>query len=165
MARQQSGRKKTAAARRAPAASRPKRMARAQTTRAAPRPAPLALLRPMPGAEHHSIGTVEIDVQRTGDARVKRVIYPAGFRWSTHMKPVTGTDRCMHAHVGFIAHGQIHMEYPDGSVVEYRAPQIVAIEPGHDGWVVGREPAVLIEFDFERDTVARLALPQTHQRR
>jgi hypothetical protein len=29
--------------------------------------------------------------------------------------------------------------------------------------VVGREPAVLIEFDFERDTVARLALPQTHQ--
>ena len=119
----------------------------------------------MPEAEHHSIGTVEIDVQRTGAARVKRVVYPPGFRWSTHMKPVTGTDRCMHAHVGFIAHGRIHMEYPDGSVVEYRAPQVVVIEPGHDGWVVGRDPAVLIEFDFERDTVSRLAIPQTHHTR
>ncbi len=125
----------------------------------------LPLLAPMPDAEHHSIGTVEIDVQQTGAARVKRVVYPPGFRWSTHMKPITGTDRCMHAHVGFIAHGQIHMEYPDGTVVEYKAPQIVAIEPGHDGCVVGREPAVLIEFDFERQTVERIALPQEHQRK
>jgi hypothetical protein len=164
MARKPSGRKKPSAARRAPAKASAARRARPRTPPSKRRPS-LALLQPMPEAEHHSIGTVEIDVQRTGAARVKRVVYPAGFRWSTHMKPVTGTDRCMHAHVGFIAHGRIHMEYPDGSVVEYRAPQVVVIEPGHDGWVVGRDPAVLIEFDFERDTVSRLAIPQTHQTR
>ena len=123
-----------------------------------------ALLGPLPDAEHHSIGGVEIDVQRAGAARVKRVVYPPGFRWSKDMKPITGTDRCMHAHVGFIAHGRIHMEYPDGSVVEFQAPQIVVIEPGHDGCVVGRQPAVLIEFDFERETVERLAIPREHQR-
>jgi len=39
---------------------------------------------------------------------------------------------------------------------------VVAIEPGHDGWVVGEEPAVLIEFEFERETVRRLGLPETH---
>lgn len=39
---------------------------------------------------------------------------------------------------------------------------MVAIEPGHDGWVVGEEPAVLIEFEFERETVRRLGLPETH---
>jgi len=165
MARKPSAKKKTSAARSTPAKPRAARRARTRPTPRARRPQPIALLRPMPDAEHHSIGTVEIDVQRTGAARVKRVVYPPGFRWSKHMKPVTGTDRCMHAHVGFIAHGRIHMEYPDGSVVEFEAPQIVAIEPGHDGWVVGREPAVLIEFDFERDTVARLAMPETHQRR
>lgn len=164
MARKQS-RRKTSSARRAAAKSRAARRTPARKTRPSKRSQPLALLRPMPSAEHHSIGTVEIDVQRTGAARVKRVVYPVGFRWSKHMKPVTGTDRCMHAHVGFIAHGRIHMEYPDGSVVEYEAPQVVAIEPGHDGWVVGREPAVLIEFDFERETVSRLALPETHQAR
>jgi hypothetical protein len=165
MARKPTAKKKTSAARRPPAKSRAARRARTRPAPRVSRPQPIALLRPMPDAEHHSIGTVEIDVQRTGAARVKRVVYPPGFRWSKHMKPVTGTDRCMHAHVGFIAHGRIHMEYPDGSVVEFEAPQIVAIEPGHDRWVVGREPAVLIEFDFERDTVARLAMPETHQRR
>jgi len=45
---------------------------------------------------------------------------------------------------------------------EFKAPQVVAIEPGHDGWVVGEEPAVLIEFEFERETVRRLGLPETH---
>ena len=59
--------------------------------------------------------------------------------------------------------GEIHIEYADGCVVEHKAPQIVAIEPGHDGWVVGREPVVLIEFDFERDTIRRLGMPESHR--
>lgn len=106
-----------------------------------------------------------LDVGRAGAARIKRMIYPVGFRWSVDMKPAIGTDLCMHAHVGFLAHGEIHVEYADGCVVEHRAPQIVAIEPGHDGWVVGNEPVVLIEFDFEGDTVARLGMPGAHQHR
>lgn len=122
-----------------------------------------ALLEAVRGADHRMIGRVRIDVGRAGAARVKRVVYPAGFRWSKDMKPVSGTNLCMHAHVGFLAGGQIHIEYADGCVVEHKAPQIVAIEPGHDGWVVGREPAVLIEFDFERDTVERLGMPDAHR--
>src|SRR5256886_9286088 len=59
--------------------------------------------------------------------------------------------------------GEIHIEYADGCVVEHKAPQIVAIEPGHDGWVVGNEPVVLIEFDFEGDTVRRLGMPDAHR--
>ena len=109
------------------------------------------------------VGHVRMDVGRAGAARVKRVVYPAGFRWSKDMKPVSGTDLCMHAHVGFLASGEIHIEYSDGCVVEHKAPQIVAIEPGHDGWVVGKEPVVLIEFDFERDTIARLGMPTEHR--
>ena len=115
------------------------------------------------GATHRYVGHVRLDVGRAGAARVKRMIYPAGFRWSTDMKPVVGTDLCMHAHVGFLARGQIHIEYADGCVVEHKAPQIVAIEPGHDGWVVGPEPVVLIEFDFEKDTVNRLGMPNSHR--
>ncbi len=121
-----------------------------------------SLLSPIPSADHREIGGVQIDVVRTGNARVKRIIYPAGFRWSTDMKGIAGTELCMHAHVGFLASGQIHIQYEDGCVVEFAAPQVVAIDPGHDGWVVGEEPAVLVEFDFERDTVSRLGMPKAH---
>lgn len=122
-----------------------------------------ALMAPIDGATTREVGGVRLDVAPAGAARVKRMIYPPGFRWSKAMKPIVGTDRCMHAHAGFLARGEIHIEYADGCVVEYKAPQVVAIEPGHDGWVVGTESAVLIEFDFEGDTVSRLGMPAEHR--
>ena len=121
------------------------------------------LLEAVKGAERRTIGHVRLEVGRAGAARVKRMVYPRGFRWSVDMKPIVGTALCMHAHVGFLARGEIHIEYPDGCVVEHKAPQIVAIEPGHDGWVVGSEPVVLIEFDFESDTIRRLGMPDSHR--
>ena len=121
------------------------------------------LLAPMTGADTRELNGVRVDVARAGNGRVKRVVYQPGFRWSTHMKGTVGTDMCMHAHVGFIARGQIHIQYADGCVVEFAAPQVVAIDPGHEGWVVGNEPAVLIEFDFEGDTVRRLGMPEAHR--
>lgn len=118
---------------------------------------------PIPGADSRTVGGVRLDIVRTGSGRIKRAIYPAGFRWSTHMKPVTGTETCEHAHVGFLARGRIHVHFPDGCVQEYEAPAALAIEPGHDAWVMGDEPAVLIEVDFEGDTIARFGLPTTHR--
>lgn len=123
------------------------------------------LLAPVKGAERREIGHVRIEVSRAGAGRVKRMVYQPGFRWSTHMKPIVGTDLCMHAHVGFLVQGQIHIQYADGCVLEFSAPQIVAIEPGHDGWVVGSESVVLIEFDFGRETVERLGMPDVHRHR
>jgi hypothetical protein len=117
---------------------------------------------PMKDSVRSEVGGVTLDIVRAGSARVKRLVYPKGFRWSTHMKPIVGGEQCMHAHVGFLASGRIHIEYPDGCVVEFAAPQVVAIEPGHEGWVDGDEPAVLIEFDFERETINRLGMPQAH---
>ena len=125
--------------------------------------APDALLAPIKGATAREIGGVKISVGPAGAARVKRMIYPPGFRWSKAMKPVVGTDRCMHAHVGFLARGEIHIEYRDGCVVKFKAPQVVAIDPGHDGWVVGKDPVVLIEFDFEGDTAAKLGMAAEHR--
>jgi hypothetical protein len=116
----------------------------------------------MPGADSRSVGGVQLDIVRAGDGRVKRAIYPAGFRWSTHMKSVTGTATCQHAHVGFLAKGRIHVHFPDGCVQEYEAPAALAIEPGHDAWVMGDEPAVVIEFDCEGETAARFGLPAAH---
>jgi hypothetical protein len=155
--------KKSRKAGKAKARAAAKKPARKTMKRAARKSAPDALLAPIKGATAREIGGVRLEVTPAGAARVKRMIYPPGFRWSKAMKPIVGTDRCMHAHVGFLARGEIHIEYADGCVVEYRAPQVVAIDPGHDGWVVGREPVILIEFDFEGDTVSRLGMPAEHR--
>jgi hypothetical protein len=121
------------------------------------------LLAAVRGAEHRYVGHVRLDVGRAGAARIKRMIYPPGFRWSVDMKPVVGTKLCMHGHAGFLAKGRIHIEYADGCIIEHKAPQIIAIEPGHDGWVVGNEPVVMIEIDFEGDTVKKLGMPAAHR--
>jgi hypothetical protein len=123
---------------------------------------PDVLLSPIPDSEGREIGGVRIDVVKAGGSRVKRMIYPPGFRWSADMKAVTGTEWCMHAHVGFLAQGQIHIGYHDGCTQQFAAPQVLVIEPGHDGWVVGDLPAVVIEFDFERETTSRLGMPAVH---
>ena len=155
--------KKSRKATKAKARKAPKKAAPKTMKRAARKSASDVLLAAIKGATAREIGGVRLDVVSAGAARVKRMIYPAGFRWSKAMKPIVGTDRCMHAHVGFLARGEIHIEYADGCVVEYKAPQVVAIDPGHDGWVVGREPVILIEFDFEGDTVSRLGMPAEHR--
>ncbi len=121
------------------------------------------LLAPIPGTEHHEIGGVRIDIGRAGNARVKRSIYPVGFHWAENIKPVIKTETCMHAHIGMLVRGRIHMTFPDGCTRDFVAPQVVMIEAGHDGRVVGDEPAILIEFDFEGNTAAKCGLPEKHQ--
>jgi hypothetical protein len=103
-----------------------------------------------------------VDVVRAGNGRIKRSIYPPGFRWSKDLGPETGAEHCRFAHVGFLARGAVAGEYADGCTFEFAAPAAVVIEPGHDAWVVGDEPAVLIEVDFERETAARFGLPAEH---
>ncbi len=122
-----------------------------------------ALTAPMPGSEHRELGGVKLDTVSAGNARVRRAIYPVGFHWARDIKPHVGTETCMHAHVGFLARGSIHMTFPDGCTLDYTAPQVIVIEPDHDGRVVGNEAAVVIEFDFEGQTAAKLGLPAKHQ--
>ena len=117
---------------------------------------------PIEGADHREIGGASVDIVRAGNGRVKRAVYPPGFRWSTHMKPTVRTDLCMHAHVGFLARGHIQGAYGDGCSFDYEAPQVVTIEPGHDAWVVSEEEAVLIQFDSEEGTARRFGLPAEH---
>ncbi len=117
---------------------------------------------PIEGGEHVEFAGIDIDLFPVGDARVKRLVYKAGGRWSEHVKPHVGTELCEHAHVGFLVRGRLAGEYPDGCTFDFVAPAGVHIHPGHDSWVPGDEPAVLIELDFGPDTVERLGIPGQH---
>jgi hypothetical protein len=150
------------------ASRRPRKAVRSKTRRSAPARAATsrprdALLAPIRGAIHREVGGVTIDIEPAANGRVKRVCYPPGFRWSTHMKPIVNTELCMHAHVGFLARGRVRGTYRDGCAFDVAAPRAIVLEPGHDAWVVGREPAVLIEFDALNRTAERFGLPPTHQ--
>ena len=118
---------------------------------------------PVKGAERREVAGVVMDITRVGTGRVKRVVYRPGFRWSTDMKPLVGTAQCMHAHVGFLVSGTIEIRFPDGCTRTFIGPEAVSIEPGHDGAVIGHEPAVLIEFDFEGEPAQRFGLPEQHR--
>jgi hypothetical protein len=150
------------------ASKRPRKVVRSKRTASKRRPAPARaardpLLAPIKGAVRREIGGVTIDIAEAANGRVKRVCYPPGFRWSTHMKPIVKTELCMHAHVGFLARGRVRGTYADGCAFDLAAPRAVVIEPGHDAWVVGKNAAVLIEFDTERSTAERFGLPEAHR--
>ena len=121
------------------------------------------LLAAIAGADHQKVGGVTVDVVQAANGRIKRLIYPPGFRWSTHLKPLVSTAFCMHTHVGFLARGHIQGEYADGCTFEFVAPQVVVVEPEHDAWVVGNETVVMIQFDAEAATARRFGLPETHR--
>jgi len=121
------------------------------------------LLAPIAGADRRTLGGVRIDIVRAGNGRIKRVVYPPGFRWSTHMKPMVGTEACMHAHVGLLVRGRVRGAYTDGCAFDLTAPRVVVLEPGHDAWVVGAEPAVLIQFDAEANTARHFGLADQHR--
>lgn len=120
------------------------------------------LTEPIEGAERQEVGGVVVDIVAVGNGRVKRAVYPPGFRWSTHMRPTVRTELCMHAHIGFLARGRIAGEYADGCAFGFVAPSVVTIVPGHDAWVVGDEEAVLVQFDSEEGTARRFGLPDEH---
>lgn len=109
------------------------------------------------------LGGVVADVYQAGDCRVRRVTYPPGYRWSTHLQPVVGGEWCNHTHVGFLVSGRIEGRYSDGCEFSHVAPTPVLLLAGHDGWVVGDEVATFIQFDCEGETASRFGLPEQHR--
>jgi len=72
--------------------------------------------------------------------------FEPGWRWSEHVKPIAGTDRCEATHLLYAFSGRMKVEHDDGTEAEVGPGDIAAIEPGHDAWVVGDEPFVSIDF-------------------
>lgn len=89
----------------------------------------------------------KVDVVRLGSTTVARLTLQPGWSWSQCVKPVAGTDACQARHVGTIVSGHMHVRHTDGSEGDVGPGDAYVIEPGHDAWVVGDEPAVAFEFE------------------
>ena len=88
-----------------------------------------------------------VDVVRLSGATVARTTFQPGWKWSECVKPVVGTDSCQARHVGTLVSGEMEVHHEDGSTARLSPGVAYVIEPGHDAWVIGDEPAVGYEFE------------------
>ncbi|MDQ3765909.1 MAG: cupin domain-containing protein [Actinomycetota bacterium] len=90
--------------------------------------------------------SVRSEIVSLGGIAVAQTTHQPGWRWSTHVQPVVGTETCQTRHVGYVLKGTVHVVLDDGTEFDISAGDVVDIRPGHDAWVLGDEPAVTIEW-------------------
>ena len=88
----------------------------------------------------------KLDLVKIGGGVVGRLTLEPGWRWSQHVKPTAGTEWCEAPHFQYHVSGRIHVAMSDGTEFEVGAGEITALPQGHDAWVVGNEPVVLIDW-------------------
>jgi quercetin dioxygenase-like cupin family protein len=87
------------------------------------------------------------EIVRLGGVTLGRATYEPGWRWSEHVGPSVGAERCEVEHVGLVLSGTATAAFADGTVVELHAGELFHIPPvPHDSWVVGDEPYVSLHF-------------------
>jgi quercetin dioxygenase-like cupin family protein len=79
-----------------------------------------------------------------GDFTVTKNTLEPGWRWSEHVKPITGTDSCQILHTGYVVSGRLKVAMDDGSEEEFASGDAYVIPPGHDAWIEGDELAWLL---------------------
>lgn len=92
-----------------------------------------------------------------GDIIVGHITTEPGWRWSTHVQPRVGGEWCQVRHVGIVISGRLGLQFADGSIAEIGPNEVFEIPPGHDGYTIGDEPCVQIEWTGPRAFLA----PQT----
>ena len=87
------------------------------------------------------------EIVKLGGMTVGRAIYQPGWKWSVHVGPTVGTERCTMEHVGLVLSGTATAAFEDGTIVELRKGSLFHIPATpQDSWVVGNEPYVSLHF-------------------
>ena len=81
-----------------------------------------------------------------GDLTVGMLISEPGWRWSEHNRPKVGGEWCQARHLGVILSGRLGIDFSDGTTAEFGPYDVFDIAPGHDGYTVGDEPCVNVEW-------------------
>jgi hypothetical protein len=87
-----------------------------------------------------------LELIKIGNATVGRGTFEPGWRWSTSVKPITKTESCQAPHFQYHVSGVLRVRMDDGTEFDCRPGDVTNIPPGHDAWVVGDEPVIVIDF-------------------
>jgi hypothetical protein len=92
-----------------------------------------------------------MELVKIGGATVGRAIFEPGWRWSTSVQPLVKTKSCEAAHFQYHVSGVLRVRMDDGSEFDCRPGDVSLLPSGHDGWVVGDEPVVVVDFQGMAD--------------
>ncbi len=96
--------------------------------------------------ETRSFPKGKMEIVKLGDLVVGKATFQPGWKWSESVKPIVGTNMCMVSHAGYIISGRMHVKMEDGKEIDVGPGDAFVFTPGHDAWIVGNEPCVLLEF-------------------
>lgn len=81
-----------------------------------------------------------------GGHTLARMTFKPGWKWSEHIKPIAGTDRCQLSHVGYALQGAITVQTAEGEQHKIESGSFYSIAPGHDAWNDSSEDFVGLEI-------------------
>lgn len=88
----------------------------------------------------------KVDLVDIAGTQIGRLTLQPGWRWSDHVKPIAGTELCLAPHFQYQVQGTLRIRMGDGTEIETRTGAVTAVPEGHDAWVVGDEPVVLVDW-------------------
>lgn len=91
-------------------------------------------------------GKGKLELVNIESGPVGRATFEPGWKWSLHVKPLAKTDSCQAAHLGYYVSGRMRVRMDDGEEVEFGPGDFAVIPPGHDAWIVGDDPCVVIDW-------------------
>ncbi|HLG24710.1 MAG TPA: cupin domain-containing protein [Candidatus Nanoarchaeia archaeon] len=88
----------------------------------------------------------KVELVNIGGVMIGRLTLQPGWKWSKHVKPIAKTKSCEAPHFQYQVSGVIHVLMDDGTEKDIKAGEISSLPMGHDAWVVGNEPVVVVDF-------------------
>ena len=87
-----------------------------------------------------------VELVKIGGVTVGRAVFEPGWRWKTSLQPLAGTKSCEAPHFQYHVSGVLRIRMDDGTEFECRKGDVSLLPSGHDAWVVGNEPVVVVDF-------------------
>jgi hypothetical protein len=88
----------------------------------------------------------KLELVKIGGAIIGRGTFEPGWKWSTSVKPIAKTKSCEAPHFQYHVAGTLAVLMDDGTKLELKAGDVSLLPTGHDAWVVGNEPVVVVDF-------------------
>jgi len=87
-----------------------------------------------------------VELVTIGGATVGRAVFEPGWRWAESVQPLACTKSCEAPHFQYHVSGKLMVKMDDGTEIECGPGDVSLLPSGHDAWVVGNEPAVIVDF-------------------
>ena len=88
----------------------------------------------------------KVELVKTNGAMIGRAVFQPGWKWSESVKPIARTKSCEAPHFQYHVSGTLHVKMDDGTEMDLKPGDISYLPSGHDAWVVGNEPVVVVDF-------------------